>query len=474
MKFKPHVYQTHAIQKILDLPAVALFLDMGLGKTVVTLTAIAELLHDRFEVYKVLVIAPLRVADVTWPEEVAKWDHLKYLRISKVLGTEKQRKAALAAPADIYVINRENVEWLVNAYGKYWPFDMVVVDELSSFKSSKARRFRALRKVRPLINRIVGLTGTPAPNGLIDLWAQLYLLDRGERLGKTVTGYRSRYFDPGRRDPKRHIVYNWVPKPGAESAIHGKISDICVSMSAKDWLDLPERMNNIVTVRLPAEAREKYQQLERDLLLPFTEGDVVADTAAVLSNKLLQLANGAVYDENGGVQEVHDAKLEVLEDVIEAANGKPVLVFYAYRHDLARLKRCFPTARCLETADDIRKWNKGEISLLLAHPASAGHGLNLQAGGHIIVWFGLTWSLELYHQANARLDRQGQKHGVIVHHLVTEGTMDEQVLKALEGKTMGQDALLAAVKARIEKYAVKGERGNADFDHRGKRGYQEG
>lgn len=451
MKFIPHVYQTHAIEKILSLPAVGLFLDMGLGKTVATLTAIAELLYDCFEVCRVLVIAPLRVADVVWPEEAAKWDHLRHLRISKVLGTEKQRRAALATPADIYVINRENVEWLVNAYGKYWPFDMVVVDELSSFKSSKARRFRALRKVRPMVQRIVGLTGTPAPNGLIDLWAPLYLLDQGERLGKTVTGYRSRYFDPGRRDA-RHIVYSWVPKEGADKSIHRKLSDICVSMTAEDWLDLPERINNIVTVRLPADAREKYGQLERDLLLPFAEGDIVADAAAALSNKLLQMANGAVYDEFGGVQEIHDAKLQVLEDVIEAANGKPVLVFYAYRHDLARLKKHFPAVRCLETAEDIREWNRGGIPLLLAHPASAGPGLNLQAGGHIIVWFGLTWSLELYQQANARLDRQGQENGVIVHHLVAEDTIDDRVMKALEGKTAGQTALMDAVKARIERY----------------------
>ncbi|MCL5292556.1 MAG: DEAD/DEAH box helicase [Actinobacteria bacterium] len=452
MKFTPHVYQEHAVEKIVELPAVGLFLDMGLGKTVATLTAIDELLYDRFEVGRVLVIAPLRVAESVWPAEIEKWDHLSHLRISKVLGTPRERLAALSALADIYVINRENVGWLVDYYGKDWPFDTVVVDELSSFKSSKAKRFRALRKVRPLINRIVGLTGTPASNGLIDLWAQLYLLDQGERLGKNVTGYRNRYFDPGRQDPRRRVVYEWVPKLGAEEAIHRKISDICVSMRAEDYLDLPERIDNVVTVRLPSTARESYEQLERQFLLPFIGGDVVAKTAAVLANKLLQLANGAVYDEHGGVEEIHIAKLDALEELIEEANGKPVLVAYAYRHDLARLQERFSKAWVLETPEDVRRWNAGEVPLLLAHPASAGHGLNLQVGGNTVVWFGLTWSLELYQQFNARLHRQGQKNSVIVHHLVAENTMDEQVMKVLEGKTAGQTALLEAVKARIEGY----------------------
>lgn len=455
MEFKPHDYQQHAIRKILDLPAVGLFLDMGMGKTICALTAIVELLYNWFEVVKVLIIAPKRVAEDTWSREINKWEHTKHLRIAKALGTAKQRISALESSADIYVINRENVEWLVNYYGKNWPFDMVVIDELSSFKSSKARRFRALRKVRPFIKRIVGLTGTPAPNGLIDLWPQLYLLDQGERLGKTVTGYRDRYFEAGRRDPRRGIVFEWNPKPGAEEAIYEKISDICISMQAKDYLELPERVNNIIPVTLPAAARAKYEQLERDLLLPFAESDVVADTAAVLSNKLLQMANGAVYDENREVKHIHDVKLEALEDVIEAANGKPVLVYYAYRHDRARIKTKFKKARFLDTEKDIADWNDGKIELLLAHPASAGHGLNLQAGGHIIVWFGLTWSLELYQQGNARLDRQGQQHSVIVHHLVAEGTIDEDVMKAIEGKAVGQEALLEAVKARIRSYQDK-------------------
>jgi SNF2 family DNA or RNA helicase len=423
---------------------------MGMGKTVSTLTAVADLLHDSFEVKKVLVIAPLRVAEDTWSRETEKWTHTQYLKVSKVLGKESKRIEALKQQADLYVINRENVEWLVDYYKKDWPFDMVVIDELSSFKSPKARRFRALRKVRPFIKRIVGLTGTPAPNSLLDLWPQLYLLDQGERLGKTISGYRDRYFQPDQRE--RNIVYSWRLKPEAENAIHQKIADICISMQAKDWLDLPERINNVVRIPLNPKAREKYKQLEKDLLLPFAEGDVVADTAAVLSNKLLQMANGAVYDENKGVQEIHDAKLSALEDIIEAANGKPVLVFYTYQHDLARIQAHFKKATKLETSDDIEKWNKGEIEMMLAHPASAGHGLNLQAGGHIVVWFGLTWSLELYQQANARLDRQGQQHRVIIHHLVTEGTMDEKVMSALEHKAVGQDALLEAVKAKIESY----------------------
>lgn len=448
MRFKPHTYQSFAIQRILDQPAVGLFLDMGLGKTVCALTAAAELLHNRFEVSKVLVIAPLRVAKDTWPKEIQKWDHLQYLKLAKVLGPEKDRIAALNTTADIWVINRENVVWLVDHYGKKWPFDMVIIDELSSFKSPKAKRFKALRKVRPLIKRIVGLTGTPAPNGLIDLWSQIYLLDQGERLGKTVTGYRNRYFDPDKRN--RTVIYSWKLKPEAEEAIYTKLDDICVSMKAEDWLEMPERIDREVVVRIPEAARARYDQLERDLLLPFAGGDITADTMAILSNKLLQMANGAVYDENGSTREIHQAKLEALDDILEAANGQPVLVFYNYQHDRDRILKHIPTARVLDTEDDIEKWNQGEIPVMLAHPASAGHGLNLQAGGNIIVWFGLTWSLELYQQANARLYRQGQNKSVIVHHLVAENTIDEDVMRALEHKDTGQEALLAAVKARIE------------------------
>lgn len=398
---------------------------------------------------KVLVIAPLRVAEDTWSRETEKWQHTQYLKVSKVLGPEKMRLEALARQADLYVINRENVEWLVEHYKKNWPFDMVVIDELSSFKSPKAKRFKALRKVRPMIKRLVGLTGTPAPNSLIDLWPQLYLLDHGERLGKTITGYREKYFQPDQRN--RQMIYSWKLRPEAEKAIHEKIGDICISMQARDWLDLPKRIDNVISVPLPPKAREKYKQLEKDLLLPFAESDVVADTAAVLSNKLLQLANGAVYDEHRNVQDIHEAKIHALEDILEASNGKSILVFYAYQHDLERLQSRFSFARTLETSADIRAWNRGEIDMLLAHPASAGHGLNLQDGGHVIVWFGLTWSLELYQQANARLDRQGQQQSVIVHHLVTEGTVDEDVMRALEGKAVGQEALLQAVKARLER-----------------------
>ena len=342
------------------------------------------------------------------------------------------------------------MEWLVDLYDKNWPFDMVVIDELSSFKSSKAKRFRALRKVRPMIKRIVGLTGTPAPNGLIDLWPQVYLLDQGERLGKTVTGYRNRYFEPGKRN--RTVIFTWDPKPGAEEAIYSKLEDLCVSMSAEDWLQMPERIDREVIVQIPEAARAQYDQLERDLLLPFAGGDITADTMAILSNKLLQMANGAVYDENGATREIHQAKIEALDDILEAANGQPVLVFYNYQHDRDRLLKHIPAARVLDTEDDIEKWNQGKIPVMLAHPASAGHGLNLQAGGNIIVWFGLTWSLELYQQANARLYRQGQDKSVIIHHLVAEETIDGDVMAALAGKDVSQKALLEAVKARIEKY----------------------
>ncbi|MBH8600505.1 DEAD/DEAH box helicase [Thermoactinomyces sp. CICC 23799] len=444
MKFTPYPYQKRAIQHILDHPSAGLFLEMGLGKSVITLTAITELLHNSFEIERVLVIAPLRVADTVWTAEAEKWDHTRHLRISKVLGPKKKRIEALNTPADVYVINRENVEWIVNHYGRSWPFDMVVIDELSSFKSPSSRRFRALRKVLPLINRIVGLTGTPAPNGLIDLWSQIYLLDQGERLGPTITGYRNRYFIPGKR--RDHIVYEWIPI--SEEVIYEKISDICISMKAEDWLDMPQRIDRTVTVTLPPAARARYKQLERDLLLPFADGDVVANTAAVLAGKLLQLANGAVYDENHKVQEIHKAKLEALGDIIEAANGKPILVFYTYQHDLHRIQKRF-SVRTLESSKDISDWNAGRIPVLLAHPASAGHGLNLQAGGNTIVWFGLPHSLELYEQANARLYRQGQKENVIIYHLVTEGTIDENVMKALARKALTQNDLMQAVKARI-------------------------
>ena len=454
MKYKPYDYQEYAARWIIDNEKSGLLLEMGLGKSVITLSAINELMFDYFDVAKVLVIAPLRVAQSTWDEEAAKWDHTKKIKIAKVLGTEKERIDSLKAQAEIYIINRENVKWLVDFYKKDWPFDMVVIDELSSFKSPRSQRFKALRKVRPLVKRVVGLTGTPAPNSLIDLWSQIYLLDGGERLGKTMTGFRDRYFLPDKRNQR--VIFTYKPKEGAQEAVYQKLSDICVSMKAQDYLNMPERINNIIKVELPQKAKEKYKQLERDLLLPLKNVDIVANTAAVLSNKLLQMTNGAVYDEHGEVKHIHDEKLRELEDTIEAANGKPVLVFYSYKHDIDRIKKHFKRddLRILESAKDIRDWNKGKVSIMLAHPASAGHGLNLQAGGNIIIWFGIPWSLELYSQANARLYRQGQKQNVIIHHLVAKGTLDEDVIKVLESKDARQEELLSAVKARVDK--VKG------------------
>lgn len=455
MKFHPHSYQQYAIEKIAENNACGLFLDMGMGKTVSTLTAIKELKCNYFDVNKVLIIAPLRVAKMTWSCEVEKWDHLEGLKVSKVLGTEKQRLAALKADADIYIINRENTEWVVNHYGRSWPFDMVVIDELSSFKSSSSRRFKALRKVRPLIKRIVGLTGTPTPNGLIDLWPQLYLLDRGERLGKTLTGYRKEYFDPGQKNWQTGVVYNYVPKATAEKAIYDKISDICVSMKADDYLEVPELIEIPVEIELDPNDYKKYESLEKDLVLSISETeDIEAMTAAGLSNKLLQMANGAVYDEQKNYHIIHDEKLRALEEIIEAANGKPVIVYYNFKHDLERIQDCFKDVRALETENDIKEWNEGKIQLLALHPASAGHGLNLQQGGNIIVWFGLNWSLELYQQANARLHRQGQTSKVTAYLLTTKGTIDEDLIAALGSKGITQDKLLNALKARLEKVRV--------------------
>lgn len=458
MKYTPHEYQQFCEDFLLDKPAAGLLLDMGLGKTVITLTTVARWMYDRFEINKVLVVAPLRVAEDTWTKESAKWDHLQGLRVVRVLGTEAQRIRALQTDADIYCINRENIPWLVKYYGARWPFDGVVLDELSSFKNPSSKRFKAMRKVRPLIKRIVGLTGTPSPNGLIDLWAQIYLLDQGERLGRTLTEYRNRYFNPGRRNG--YVVYDWVPKPGAEDEIYSKISDICVSMKACDYIKLPERVDVVHTVKLDDVARAAYAEMEKEAVLELGPDAVVdAGTAAVVSNKLLQISNGAVYDEGSRVHPIHHAKLDALEDVIEAINGRPVLVFYSFQHDLERIMRRFPQAKKLEGSAEIDAWNRGEIPILLAHPAGAGHGLNLQAGGNHIVWFGLTWSLELYQQANARIYRQGVKgERVTITHLVAEGTIDEDVMRALAGKATRQDALLEAVKARIKKYQ---EGGNA-------------
>ena len=424
---------------------------MGLGKTVITLTAI-RYLYGFGEIKKVLVIAPLRVAEDTWTTEAGKWEHLKKLRISKILGNEFDRLDGLLNRADVYVINRENVEWLVKLYGRKWPFDMVVIDELSSFKNNQSKRFKALKKILSRVERIVGLTGTPAPNGLMDLWPQVYLLDRGERLGWTIGEFRNRYFYPGAKNG--HIVYAWLLRDGAEQSIHECLSDLCVSMKAEDWLELPERIDNIVKVKLDDRDFKQYKQLERDLILSIKDQAIVASTAAVLSNKLLQFASGSIYDDEGNTVFVHDKKIEVLHRIVAEAAGKPILVFYSYCHNEENIVEEFggAGARTLKSSEDIAAWNRGEIPLMIAHPASAGHGLNLQAGGNIIVWFGLPWSLELYQQANARLHRQGQTERVIIHHLITEGTMDEVVMEALANKAKGQDALLEAVKARIAEY----------------------
>lgn len=454
MKFIPWNYQQYAINHILDHEASGLFLDMGMGKTVSSLTAIDNLLFLG-EASKILVIAPKRVAEDTWSTEVEKWDHLKHLRISKILGTKKQRKEALYKDADIYITNRENVDWLVDECHKSWIWETVIIDELSSFKSSKAKRFRALKKVRPYFKRIIGLTGTPAPNSLIDLWPQIYLLDGGERLGRTITGYRERYFVPGQSNG--YVVYNYNLRPGAEEAIHQKISDICISMMAKDYLDLPERIDNKIMIDLPKKAKDQYKELEKELIINLGAEDITASNAAVLTGKLLQMCNGAIYTEDKEVVEVHDEKLNVLMDIIEAANGKPVLIFYSFKHDLIRimemLKKNKLKGQELKGQEDIKKWNNGEIPILLLHPASAGHGLNLQYGGNIVVWFGLTWSLELYQQANARLHRQGQKETVIIHHIIAKGTVDEDVMAALSNKEINQNTLLNAVKARCKQHS---------------------
>lgn len=451
MKCQLHEYQEYSKNFIMDHSYCALLLDMGLGKTLSSLTAIDELLNTFEVIENVLVIAPLSVAEKTWTDEIEKWDHLNHLTFSKILGNQRQRLDALDKKADVYLINRENVEWLVNHYQRRWPFKTVIIDELSSFKSPSAKRFKALRKVRPLLERVIGLTGTPSPNSLLDLWPQIYLLDQGERLGKTITQYRNKYFVPAQKNG--HIVYSWQLIPGAEEAIYKKIGDICVSMKAKDYLNLPPRTDNIIEVELSERDKKRYKELEREYVLELKDSDVVASNAATLSNKLLQLSNGAIYDENDEAIEIHQTKLDALERIVEDAQGQSVLVFYQYKHDLERIQKHFKQAKKIDVADgDIQKWNDGKIPLLLAHPQSAGHGLNLQQGGHIIVWFGLTWSLEYYQQANARLDRQGQTQPVIVHHIVTKDTIDEQVIKALQNKEIGQEALMAAVKAKIKEY----------------------
>lgn len=450
-----HEYQKYSVRFIEDHKEAGLFLDMGLGKTVSTLTAIRHMI-DNLEISRVLVIAPKRVAEDTWPKEVEKWDHLRDLRISTILGTASERRAALRKDADIYVINRENVTWLVGELRGVFNFDMLVIDELSSFKSSKAQRFKALRSVRDQFYRVVGLTGTPAPNGLMDLWSEIYLLDMGERLGKFITGYREKYFRPGRSNGM--IVFDYKILEGKENEISKKISDICVSMKAEDYITLPAKMEHTIYVNLSDDEKRQYDDFERDETLRLYDNTdkttISAVNAAALSNKLLQYSNGAIYDSDHDVHEIHDKKLDALEELVEEANGNPVLVFYSYRHDVERIKKRLHAyaPRELTTSRDIDEWNDRRIKILLAHPAGAGHGLNLQKGGNIVIWFGETWSLELYQQANARLYRQGQTKPVQIYKLVCRGTMDEDVLKALAGKTDKQEALLDAVKARISKY----------------------
>lgn len=448
MKYVPHDYQAYATQFILDHPIAAVLLDMGLGKSVITLTAIHELCLERFEVRKVLVIAPLRVARDTWPTEIQKWDHLRGLTYTVAVGTAEERLAALRQNAMVTIINRENVPWLVDC-GEPFDYDMIVIDELSSFKSYQAKRFRSLMKVRPLVKRIVGLTGTPSGNGLMDLWAEFRVLDMGKRLGRFITHYREEFFRPDKRSAQQ--VFTYKPRPGAEETIYRRIGDITISMKATDHLRMPECVLNEVQVMLSDKEAQLYNQLKQDLIVSIGDTEIDAGSAAALSNKLCQMANGAVYDAVGTPTHIHDRKLDALEDLVEGANGKPVLVAYWFRHDLMRIQQRFPKVREIKTSQDIADWNAGRIPLAVIHPASAGHGLNLQAGGSTLIWFGLTWSLELYMQTNARLWRQGQKATtVVIHHLITQGTIDEQIMMALQRKDKTQSALIAAVKANLE------------------------
>lgn len=453
-----HNYQKACVQHIIDNRYCGLFLDMGLGKTATTLTALNYLLNDYCEINTILVIAPKRVTESVWQEEAEKWEHLKSLRFSKIIGNEAQRIEAIKAKADIYLISRDNIAWLCALYGGgKLPFDMVVVDELSSFKSYKSLRFKALRSARPYLKRFVGLTGTPAPNGLIDLWPQIYLMDRGDRLEKTITRYREKYFRPDRTNGQ--VVYSYDLLSDSEYLIHKKIEDICISMKAEDYLDMPERTDNYIKLKMPEALKKKYQDFEKDKILELSasleeSGVINVTNAAALSNKLLQFANGAIYDEDRNVHTIHNIKLDALKEIIEDANGKPVLVAWTYQFDRDRIMEVLKAykPRELKTNKDIEDWNAGKVQVMLAHPASAGHGLNLQAGGNIIVWFGQTWSLELYQQFNARLHRQGQQERVIVHHLILEGSHDEDVISALRKKDSKQNSLMQSIKAKISKY----------------------
>ena len=448
MKYYPHDYQTYATNFILENSIAAIFLEMGLGKSVITLTAILDLCLDSFEVGKVLVIAPLRVARDTWPAEINKWEHLKDLDFAVAIGTEKERLSALKTPASVFLINRENVDWLINKSGLPFDYDMVVIDELSSFKSHTAKRFKSLLKVRPKIKRIVGLTGTPSSNGLMDLWAEFRILDMGKRLGRYISHYRSAFFQPDKRN--QHMIFSYKPLFGAEKEIYELISDITISMKSVDFLQMPKCLINEVPVSLTVNEHLIYDGFRKEMVIELANEEIDAVNAAVLSSKLLQMSNGAVYDEDKKVHFIHNRKLDALEDLIEGANGKPVLIAYWYKHDLERIKERF-TVREIKTSKDIKEWNHGEIPVAVIHPASAGHGLNLQSGGSTIIWFSLTWSLELYQQTNARLWRQGQNETVVIHHIITKGTIDEDVMKALKRKEKTQDDLIDAVKANLSR-----------------------
>jgi SNF2 family DNA or RNA helicase len=451
-----HDYQNHCVSFLESRQQSMLILEMGLGKTAISLTAVLDLMFDSFEVSKVLVIGPLRVVNNVWPKEVAKWEHTSFLRMSVVSGTARQRESALSTKADIYAINRENVKWLVDRYEKKrqrWPFDMVIIDELSSFKNHTSARWRAMRRIRPMVSRMVGLTGTPSPNGLMDLWAQVYLIDNGQRLGRFIGRYREAYFKPKELNPFTGIVYRYEPLPGAEDAIYERISDITVSMKALDYLDMPECVMVDHEVQMDEAEKKVYETMKEDLLVELEGQTIDASNAAVLSGKLQQLSGGALYGEDGEVHIIHSRKLDMLEDLVEQANGQSVLVCYWFRHERQRIiehltKKGFEVRELL-SSDDINDWNDGKVPVGLISPASAGHGLNLQDGGHILIWFSPIWSLELYQQTNARLWRQGQKNVVTIHHIVTDGTVDERIMKALKSKEQVQEALIEAVKAEI-------------------------
>lgn len=446
MRYVAHNYQNYAKNFILAHKVSALFLDCGLGKTITTLTAINELMYDSFEISKVLIIAPLRVAQSTWKDEIEKWDHLNLLRYSIAVGDEKERLKALKQNSDIYIINRENVDWLVTKSGIDFNFNMLIIDELSSFKSHTSKRFKSLLKIRPYFERVVGLTGTPSSNGLMDLWAEFRVLDLGERLGRYITHYRNEYFLPDKRNGA--VIFSYKPQPNAEERIYRRLADMTISMKSTEYLKMPELILNELEINLDEEDQIKYKKFKKEMIMIIQEKEIDAINAASLSNKLIQLANGSIYDEAKNFYEVHNKKLDKLEEIIESANGKPVLVAYWFKADRERIEKRFKV-REIKTADDIKQWNKGMIDLALIHPASAGHGLNLQSGGSTLVWFSLTWSLELYQQTNARLYRQGQKNTVVIHHLITKNTIDEDIMKSLKRKDKTQEALMRAVKARI-------------------------